>query len=382
MDIFQFLFGSLFSAVIGLIVGRIFDKPLERWQRKSAYRLRRVLSLLRTRRNDTFSYNQYRIGKWQVGWAVVEGSSSDPYTPENAICQFDPTPLVLPPDRQQKKEQIEATQAKLEKTRGRREFHNGQTVALAGIGRGQIGDIEAPLLILRLRPSDYYTFLATASSIDDHIRANDGKTITVRDKYLRNLHYESPIPEFASAFPLNLSVITNDGYILMSKRAIEGIGGYADHIYPAINECVNPISDRSASGTLSLFATAQRAASHELNIQIEEDELLFFTVGVDTRWYYYGLTGTIRSKTFSADDVVSRRSIGSKERWESNQLYFLPHDPERIAKWMREASKTDKWGPIGVVCLAQTMVLEFGLRTTEKMLRKYPPFTRGVSGIQ
>jgi hypothetical protein len=373
MDTFSFLLGNIVSAVIGLIIGRIFDKPFERWQRKTGYHVRRIVSRFRASSRDSLSFEEFRIGKWQADWVVVEGSSSDPYTSDNIICRFDPTPLLLPTDRQQKKAQIETTQASIEQARGSREFHNGQVVALAGIGSGQFGEMEAPVLIVRLRPSDYYTYLATAVSLDEVIQTDDGKRITVRDKYLKRMHYASPKPEFASAFPINLTVITCDGYILISKRATEGISGYAGYIFPAINECMNPLSDRSANGNLSVFATAQRAANHELNIEIEEDELVFFTLGVDTRWYYYGLTGSIRSKTYTKDDILARRSIGSKERWESKELFFLPHNAEEIARFMRKTSATEKWGPIGVVCLVQTMIAEFGVKETERVLRKYPP---------
>ncbi len=363
---------NLFWILVGAVITRILDKPIERLQRKVNYGLRRFISRFRQSGNLAPIQYEYRIGKWRVGWFVIEGSSSDPYTVNNAICQFDPTPLVLPPERQQRKNQIEESQAKLEKELGSREFHNGPTLALGGFRRGQKGDMEEPLLILQLRSSDYYTYLATAMSLDELISVEQGRTTTVRERYLRNIRYESPIPEFASAFSINLNVITSDGYIVIGKRA-EGMGGYPGYIFPAINEVVNPVADRSAIGTLSLFATAQRGASHELNIEISEDELVFFTLGVDTRWYFYELTGLIRSKTYSRDDILSRRSLGSKERWESTELYFLPHDPESMAKFMRDISRTEKWGPVGVVCLVQTMILEFSEKVTERALRKYPP---------
>lgn len=338
---------NLLWILVGAVITRILDKPIERLQRKAIYRLKRFMSRFRQSSSLVPIQYEYRIGKWCVDWFVIEGSSSDPYTPNNIICQFDPTPLVLPPDRQQKKNLIEESQAKVEKTYGSRDFHNGPTLALGGFRRGQLGDMEEPLLNLQFRPSDYYTYLATAMSLDEPINIEQAKVITVRDKYLRNIRYETPIPEFASAFPINLNVITSDGYIVISKRA-ETTGGYPDYIFPAINEIVNPVADRSAIGTMSLFTTAQRGASHELNIEIAEDELIFFTLGVDTRWYFYGLTGLIRSKTFSRDDILSRRSLGSKERWESPELYFLPHDPESIAKFMREISRTEKWDPLGL----------------------------------
>lgn len=363
---------NLLWILLGAVITRILDKPIERYQRKIIYLWRRLVTRFHKSDNISPTQSEYRIGKWQVGWVVVDGSSSDPYKPKNVICQYDPLPLVLSPERQLKKTQIDKTQEEIEKIKGHREYHNGPTLALAGLGRGQIGDMEESLLILRLQPSDYYTFLATAISLNEEIVEN-GKKITVRNRYLRNLNYSSPIPEFASAFAIQMSVITSDGYIVVSKRATEGISGYAGYLAPAINECVNPISDRSVSGTISLIATTQRGASHELNIEIAEDEITFFTLGVDIQWYMYTLTGLICSKTFSKDDIQARRSIGSKEHWEANQYYFLQHDPEAIAKFMSEISRVEKWSPYGVVCITQTMIHEFGLKVTERALSKYPP---------
>lgn len=370
--LWNLIVSAIVGGIIGFVISRVFDKPFERWQRKTAYWWRGLISRFRKSSSVSPAQYEYRVGSWRVGWFVIEGSSSDPYTPHNVICQFDPAPLVLPPDRQQKKDQIEEVQTQIEKKRGSREYHNGPTLALAGFRRGQIGEMEEPLLILKFRPSDYYNFLATQISLDEPVLIEQEKTITVRDKHLRNISYEKPIAEFASAISVNLNVITSDGFILISKRA-ESTGGYPGYIFPAVNEIINPHADRSASSTISLLITAQRGASHELNIEITEDELVFFTLGVDTRWLFYGVTGLIRSKTFSRDDILSRRSLGSKERWESPELYFLPHDPVSISKFIRETSRTEKWAPIGVVCLVQTMILEFGETVTERALRKYPP---------
>jgi len=155
------LFENLLWILVGAIITRILDKPIERFQRKVTYWFRGVIARFRKSGSVPSSLDEFRIGKWQVAWVTVEGSSSDPYTPNNVVCQIDPTPLVLPPDRQQKKNQIEKMQSELEIEGKPRQYHNGPTVALAGIGRGQIGYTEEPFLVLRLRPSDFYTYLAS-----------------------------------------------------------------------------------------------------------------------------------------------------------------------------------------------------------------------------
>jgi len=363
---------AIFGAVVSLFIRRIFDKPLDRWERKIGYFFRTTRFRLQKLNIVPYHHDEFRIGKWRTPWITVEGSSSDPYIPANVVCQLDPTPIALPPERQREREKIEAVQSELEKSGSPREYHDGPTVALAAVGRGQVGYTEAPFLALRLRPSAYYNYLATTMCLDDAFQ-EEGSTDTVRSRYLRDLHYESPFAEFVGAFAINLAVITKDGFIVVAKRGTAGVFPYGGYISPAINECINPVSDRNASGTLSLFATAQRGANHELNIEITEDELVFFTLGVDVHWYSYLLTGMVRSKTVTCDDIKSRRTLGSKERWETEHLYFLPHDLDAAAKFMSESSKTERWSPVSIVCLTQTLIVEFGTKKTERALSKYGP---------
>ncbi len=367
---------NIFWILVGAVIARILDEPIERFQRRINYWSNSVISRFRGSGGLSVRQNEFRIGKWQTGWVIIEGSSSDPYTSSNVVCQIDPTPIALPPDLQQRMNAIEEQQAELEKGGKPREFHNGPITALASIGRGQLGYTEEPFLILRLRPTDYYTYLATTMSLDLKTQTEQGRETTIRDKYLCNLRYEVPIPEFAGGFGVNLSVITSDGFIIVAKRAMEGIAPYPGYICAAINECMNPILDRNVNGALSLVVTAQRGANYELNIEITEDEVSFFTLGVDPQNYQYVISGLIRSKSFSRDDIISRRSIGSKERWETQQLNFLPHDLDKIAKFLQDTSRTEKWIPTGFACLVQTLMSEFGIRKTEQALRKYPPLKK------
>ncbi len=366
----KFIGTAVLGGIISLIIRRLFDKRLDRLERKALYGMRSFRHGLLKLKIAPYLHGDFRIGKWRTEWITLEGSSSDPYSPSNVVCQLDPTPINLPPDRLQKKREIEEFQAQLELAGNPREFHDGATVALTGIARGQIGVTEEPFLVLRLRPSSFYNYLATTQCLDEEIETDGSQRTTVRDKYLRDLRYESPNPEFVAAFAINLSLITKDGFIVIGKRGTVGMFPYGGCISPAINECVQPDLDKIA-GSVSLFAAAKRGAHNELNIQISEDELQFFTLGVDTRYYSYLLTGLVRSKTYTRDDIIARRTQGSKERWETDHLYFLPLNAESIAKSMSEISKIEKWSPVSIVCLAQTLISEFGTKNAERALSKY-----------
>ena len=104
---------------------------------------------------------------------------------------------------------------------------------------------------MRLRPSDYYTFLATAMSLDEKTVAD--KDTTIRDKYLHHVAYDKPVPEFASAFAVQMTLVTSDGYIVVSTRETEGIVGYPGHLAPR-NQRVREPSRRSWRQRDYLFA--------------------------------------------------------------------------------------------------------------------------------
>jgi|SRR5215213_151532 len=315
----------------------------------------------------------YHLGGWQAAWIVVAGSSSNPYRPGFIKCVIDERPLSLPTDVLKRKEQIEADEALKESIYGKREFFNGRTLALEKVLHSEVDDSQPSSLILQLRPSEYYNFLSTAISLDEIVLGPNGERITLRDKYLSKVRYDEPIPEFATALPINLSVITNDGFILASKRGTDGIGGYRGHIAPAISEIISPVSDVQLDGSVSVFSTAKRGARNELNIETTDDEVLFFTIGVDAHWYFWGLTGLIRTTKFSKADILARRSLGSEERWESKELYFFPSNVGEAVREMRELSTVDKWQPVAIVCTIQALISEHGIEETEIALKKHPP---------
>ena len=52
---------------------------------------------------------------------------------------------------------------------------------------------------------------------------------------------------------------------------------------------------------------------------------------------------------------------------------MLSNNLESIAKSMSETLKNEKWSLVGFVCLAQTLISEFGTRKAERTLNKYAP---------
>jgi hypothetical protein len=148
---------------------------------------------------------------------------------------------------------------------------------------------------------------------------------------------------------------------------------YPGYIAPAVNETVNPLVDKATDGNLSLLATVKRGALSELGMEVADDEVEFFSVGADVKWYIYSIVGLIRSKSVTREALLSRRSIGSNEKWEVERLYFLPFNPEGMARTMRDISHTEKWSAYGIVNVVQAAIAEFGFPYTERALSIYGP---------
>ena len=65
------------------------------------------------------------------------------------------------------------------------------------------------MLDLWFKPSDYYTFLATNQSLKDE---------SVREKYLKEADWHSPVRYFSNSFGVSLVVITSDHHTLFTQR--------------------------------------------------------------------------------------------------------------------------------------------------------------------
>ncbi|RZK43676.1 MAG: hypothetical protein EOO90_01925 [Pedobacter sp.] len=316
--------------------------------------------------------NGYQIGAWTVPWTVVAGSNASYFKPENVELYIEEGHLeITDPELARRISEVTTQQDKL-KLLGKSSFHDGPTLGLLDIGETQKGDEEEPVLRIHLKRSNYFMFLAIVNRLDEKFTDTNGSLTTIRQKYISG-NYKEPVPQLAPVFAIQMSLITNDGYFLVTKRASKGVAGYANHLAPAVNECLHPIKDKLL-GEISILATVIRSAKEELNIEISESEIKFFTMGVDQAEYMYTLTGVIECKEFDKQMLSARLKQGAKEGFESDGYFFLGPDLGTCAKEMSQLSEQFKWAPYGVVCLTQAMVYKFAsLRRVEEALTINPP---------
>lgn len=360
------IFGSL---VAGVILALIFEKPVKRFVARLTARYKRIHSKLFEEEVDDDM--DFTIGGWKVPWVVVDGSNTSCYAPENIEVYLEPgTMRVEDIEIRTRIDLIEKEQEQL-KIEGNSQLHDGPTLALVRVAHAQVGPLEDPVMKIHLKQSNYFMFLATVNRLDEVYFNENGVEDTLRKKYFTNSSFKQPIPHLASVFAVQMSLITSDGYYLVSKRATSGVVGYQGHLAPALNECIHPIKDY-ANGMISVLDTVKRAAADELNIDVKEEEIVFFTLGVDRVEYMYTLTGLITSK-YTKNDIQSRVSQGTREGFEFERHFYVGPSVGSAAKSMSDLSMDHKWAPYGVVCLIQAMIYRSNsLTTVEKALRKNP----------
>jgi len=313
--------------------------------------------------------NHYTIGSWTVPWIVVFGSSTSFYMP-NAVQLFleEGRLEVTEPVLKKNIETITKEQKKLEAI-GRNEFHDGPTLGLWEISEVEVGESERPILRIRLKKTNYFNFIAIVSNLDKEFLDVTGKTTTLRKKYI-NGDYSVPVPQLAPVFAIQMTVVTNDGYFMITRRASKGVIGYRNHLAPAVNESLHASKDYF-DGKLSIVATVLRAAEEELNLVIEENNFKFFTLGVDENEYMYTLTGIISLDNYTANELNTHLARGTKGGKENANRYFLGPDVLTCARQMSDLSAEYKWAPYGVVCLTQAMMHIFGQAEVDSALKIY-----------
>lgn len=303
---------------------------------------------------------------------VIVGTCKEPFKHEDLICHLDEASLQLPTDLQLLKLEVVREQNEVKATKGLPAFFNGPMVAFIDYHHSNKVGWEEPLLFLRFKMTDYYTFLATAMSLNKLVPHN-GSSITLRDKYLRGVDLRIPKPYFATSFCVDLAVVTKDNYLVLSKRS-ELAMSYKGCYAVAVLETVNPYKDRNEKGELDVFKTAQRGAQEEVGIDVNMNEIRFFSLHVDTSLYLYGLTGAIFSEQFTRDDVIARRSVGIKDKWESRELYYVDFKPEKVVKTLGEIGGINHINPSSFTSIVQALIHEHGASAVEKAFARIAPY--------
>lgn len=367
-----FVLGAIAGAVIELVISIVFEDPARFWYRRVGRTVKWVVSLIRTRTHP-LSRDLFQIGNWVTNCIVLEGYGEKYYSSYRIICSLDSDTLTLPSDLALLKDEVTRQQEEVERHQGHSPYYNGPMVAFIDYSLSRTAIYEDALLYLRFQPTDYYSFLATALSLWETVPSENGLSETVWERYLAKTDYQKPVPFMATSFGVNLAVVTSDGYLVIAKRGREGLSHYRDHLQVPVCESVHPVKDLGDDSQIDIYRTATRGAREEIGVEVKASEVRFFCLCVDTTWYLYGLTGAIYLEGYTKHDIISRRSIGIKDKWEVCEPIYLRLDPKEIVHTLTEMGGPSRWHPASFVSVVQTLVNQFGISAVENAFKSVHP---------
>jgi hypothetical protein len=199
--------------------------------------------------------------------------------------------------------------------------------------------------------------------MDRLVEEGRGKRVTLRDKYLRDIGWDTVVPFLATSFGIMMTIITSDEYLIVTQRA-EGVSTWAGYFNASVNEGLSRALDQDESGRPDPYHAGARGASEELNTEIEPSAIRFLSFVSDRERYQWGLLGMTRTK-LSSLEIQERASLGAKDKWENRRIRYVPFDPQSVAEFVMGHSP---WQPGGLVCIIHTLIHEFGRERVVKAL--------------
>lgn len=354
----QLLVPILISAFIGVFIGVLFEEPLTRLKENTVIYCKRIFY---PRHKHVSNRETFSFGSQKTTWLVLDGDGEDEYEPQAIRTHFDSQQESLPEDLAKRKQQIQQ-QEEENLQKGQPYYWNGERFSFDRfiITRDELEENLA--LELWFKPSDYYTFLATNMSAEEE---------SLRKKYLQTIDWLTPPRFFSNAFAVYILVITSDNCAIITQRS-KVVGSRPGAYNISVNEGLSKSLDRSTGGHApNLYRCASRGVAEELGLKELDDfklsDIVFISFGVDTEYLQYGVVGMLKiNKT--AEEMMSKRAAGIKDKWENTQIHLVPFEPDAIIPFV---FSHDPWAPGGLVCIYHTLVHEFQSQKVDNALQRY-----------
>ncbi|WP_405861698.1 hypothetical protein OG407_26120 [Streptomyces sp. NBC_01515] len=166
------LANGVVGAVLGMLVAVLFQDPIQnRWYRLRT-RSKSAVRNLRRREESSPAWRTFSLGPLHTSALIVEGDGESPIPAQAVYIQVLDQGIELPSDMAGWWAEIEEESERL-RAEGRTPLWNGPRYAVETLDVSRTALEEQPEVHLRLRPTDYYTFLA-AQQLDR--RLPDGTT--------------------------------------------------------------------------------------------------------------------------------------------------------------------------------------------------------------
>ena len=327
------------GAVLGMLFAVLFQQPLQNAWYSLRTRSTRAVRGLRQREESSPAWRTFSLGPLHTSALIVEGDGESSVPAEAVHIQVLDEEVALPSDMVAWRAEIEEESARLQ-AGGRPPLWNGPRYAVESFDITRTALDEHPEVYLRLRPTDYYTFLA-AQQLDR--RLTDGTS--PRSRYLTP---DDPLsaPAFLQcSFAVNIAVVTADELLVVSRRS-DRVRMAPGAWNSSVNEGMSRHIDSSGRSAPDLYAVARRGMREELSVEPHEYslELLAFVLDIDKRhWsaHFYA-----RLKDLTREGLQTRMSRGVADRWEHQTIDYVPFRPATVIKYMLRADRIHRWAPL------------------------------------
>ncbi|MFF4015591.1 hypothetical protein [Streptomyces sp. NPDC001843] len=348
------------GAVLGMVCAVLFQQPLQ----DGWYRLRRRSSSairgLRRREESGPAWRTFSLGPLQTSALIVEGDGEFPISAETVFVHVLDEEVELPADMTSWRDEIAEESERL-RAEGRVPLWNGPRYAVESFDISRTALEEKPEVHLRLRPTDYYTFLA-AQQLDR--RLPDGTT--PRSRYLDP---DRPLtaPAFLQcSFAVNVAVVTADDMLVVSRRS-ERVRMAPGVWNSSVNEGLSRHIDSSGRSAPDLHAVACRGMREELSLEPHEYSLELLAFVLDTNKRHWSGHFYARLKELRSEDLQARMSRGVADRWEHDTIDYVPFRPAPVVRYMLREDRVHRWAPLAPALFHLCLVHVFSRASVERV---------------
>ncbi|WP_405819254.1 hypothetical protein OG241_28920 [Streptomyces sp. NBC_01390] len=347
------------GAAIGMVFATLFQQPLQ----DAWFRLRRrsvsAVRGLRQREESGTAWQTFSLGPLHTSALIVEGDGDVAIAPEDVHVHVLDQEVALPEEMAGWRDEIEAENERL-RAEGRTPVWNGPRYAVESFDISRTALAEHPEVHIRLRPTDYYTFLAT-QQLDR--RLPDGTT-----PRSRHLDPDDPLvaPAFLQcSFGVNIAVVTADDMLVVSRRSNRvrtGQGLWNS----SVNEGMSRHIDSAGRSAPELHAVARRGMREELSLEPHEYSLVLLAFVVDVERRQWSAHFYARLKDITREGLQARMSRGAADRWEHQTIDYVPFRPGDVVRYMLHADRIHRWAPVAPALYHLAMVHVHGRTPVER----------------
>lgn len=333
------LTNAVAGAVVGLLIAALFQQPVQDAVFALRRRAGRKLRRLRAEERSLPVWNTFSLGPLHTSGLIVEGDGTTPIAPESVFVQVLDEAVRLPEEMTRWRDEIVEDNAR-RRAAGDTATWNGERYAVESVSVSRTELDENPEVHLRLRPTDYYTHLAT-QQLDRPLPSGG----TPRSRYLNpDRPLESPA-FLQCSLGANIALVTADDLLVVTQRS--SATRTAPELWNvSVNEGLTRHIDSAGRSAPDLHALARRGILEEMALEAHEYELTMLAFALDVPKRQWGVLFYGRLREMTGRDLENRISHGVADRWEHQTVEFVPFTPTDVTRYLLRPDRLHRWAPL------------------------------------